>query len=134
MSDIQAQLKEHLDKSEDWEKMETPIDGVFVVKIPATKTRPALLQIEINPISDDGKPMKRKGLFVGNLEMFIKFHDNLVYLGLMITTVCLLLYTVVILYNDPSVVSGKKARSYSRTALWIGSTAFFVGAFTLSFM
>ena len=75
MADIQAQLKEHLNNSEDWEKMETPIEGVFVVKIPATKTRPALLQIEINPMTDDGKPMKRKGLFVGNLEMLMKFSD-----------------------------------------------------------
>ncbi|MHA1147240.1 MAG: hypothetical protein ACTSR8_03250 [Promethearchaeota archaeon] len=75
MTDIQAQLKEHLDNGADWEKMETPIEGVFVVKIPATKTRPALLHIEINPMTDDGKPMKRKGLFVGNLEMLMKFND-----------------------------------------------------------
>ena len=75
MADVQAQLKQHLDASDDWEKMETPIPGVFVVKIPATKTRPALLQIEINPMTDDGKPMKRKGLFVGSLEMLMKFND-----------------------------------------------------------
>lgn len=75
MADVQAQLKQHLDKGADWEKMETPIPGVFVVKIPATKTRPALLQIEINPMTDDGKPMKRKGLFVGSLEMLMKFND-----------------------------------------------------------
>ena len=73
-------------------------------------------------------------IFLIPIPMFIKFQDNLIYLGLMIITVCLLLYTVVILYKDPSIVSGKKARSYSRTALWIGSTAFFVGAFTLSFL
>ena len=72
--------------------------------------------------------------FLIPIPMFIKFQYNLIYLGLMIITVCLLLYTVVILYKDPSIVSGKKARSYSRTALWIGSTAFFVGAFTLSFL
>ncbi len=73
-------------------------------------------------------------IFLIPIPMFIKFQNNLIYLGLMIITVCLLLYTVVILYKDPSIASGKKARSYSRTALWIGSTAFFVGAFTLSFL
>jgi len=38
MADIQAQLEEHLEKGKDWEKMETPISGVYVVKVPATKT------------------------------------------------------------------------------------------------
>ena len=77
MSDIQTQLLEHLKNGEDWEKMETPVSGVYVVKVPATKTRPALLFLEINPLKDDGKPMKRKGLFVGNKEMLIKFGEAL---------------------------------------------------------
>ncbi|MHA1105418.1 MAG: hypothetical protein ACTSPN_06810 [Promethearchaeota archaeon] len=65
MADIKTQLKEHLDKGNDWEKMETPV------------ARPALLFLEINPLKDDGKPMKRKGLFVANKEMFVKFMDAL---------------------------------------------------------
>ncbi len=77
MSSIQNQLKEHLAKGADWEKMETPVPGVFVIKVPATKTRDALLQLEINPITDDGKPMKRKGLFVGSKEMLVKFSEAL---------------------------------------------------------
>ena len=43
-------------------------------------------------------------IFLIPIPMFIKFQDNLIYLGLMIITVCLLLYTVVILYKDPSIV------------------------------
>ncbi|MGQ4873172.1 MAG: hypothetical protein ACP6IY_03775 [Promethearchaeia archaeon] len=77
MSDIEAQLKEHLEKGADWEKMETPIPGVFVVKIPATKTRPAILQLEINPLAEDGKPVKRRGLFIGNKELLVKFSEAL---------------------------------------------------------
>ena len=77
MADIKTQLKEHLQKGNEWEKMETPVDGVFVVKAPATKTKPALLYLEINPLKDDGKPMKRKGLFVADKEMFVKFMDAL---------------------------------------------------------
>ncbi|MHA1912833.1 MAG: hypothetical protein ACW986_15865 [Promethearchaeota archaeon] len=57
--------------------METPVEGVSVVKVPATKTRPALLFLEINPIKADGKPLKRKGLFVGNKEILIKFSEAL---------------------------------------------------------
>ena len=77
MADLKTQLQEHLKKGEDWEKMETPVSGVYVVKVPATKTRPALLFLEINPLKDDGKPMKRKGLFVGSKEMLIKFGEAL---------------------------------------------------------
>ena len=77
MADIEAQLKEHLKTGADWEKMETPIPGVSVVKVPATKTRPSLLFLEINPLKEDGKPMKRKGLFVGSKEMLIKFGEAL---------------------------------------------------------
>ena len=77
MADLQAQLKEHLKNADDWEKMETPIDGVFVVKVPSTKTRPSLLFMEVNPLKDDGKPMKRKGLFIGSREMLVKFSEAL---------------------------------------------------------
>ncbi|TFG17772.1 MAG: hypothetical protein EU531_02440 [Promethearchaeota archaeon] len=77
MADIEAQLREHLKNGKDWEKMATPVGGVSVVKVPATKTRPALLFLEVNPLKEDGKPMKRKGLFVGSKEMLIKFGEAL---------------------------------------------------------
>ncbi|MHA2036674.1 MAG: hypothetical protein ACW972_04570 [Promethearchaeota archaeon] len=77
MATIEAQLKDHLKNADNWEKMETPIEGVNVVKVPATKTRPALLFLEINPIKEDGKPLKRKGLFVGSKEILIKFSEAL---------------------------------------------------------
>ena len=77
MADIEAQLKNHLETGADWEKMETPVPGVNVVKVPATKTRPALLFLEVNPLKEDGKPMKRKGLIVGSKEMLIKFGETL---------------------------------------------------------
>lgn len=77
MSEIQNQLKEHLKNAKDWDKMETPIEGVNVVKVPATKSRPALLFLEVNPLNKDGSPMKRKGLFVANKEMLLKFSETL---------------------------------------------------------
>ena len=77
LADIQKQLTDHLEKAEDWEKMDTPIEGISVVKVPATKTRPALLFLEVNPLRENGTPMKRKGLFVRNKEMLIKFGEAL---------------------------------------------------------
>ncbi|MFX1379292.1 MAG: hypothetical protein ACFFA4_09370 [Promethearchaeota archaeon] len=77
MSNIENQLKDHLKNGSDWEKMETPVEGVFVVKVPATKTKPALLFLEINPLKDDGKPLKKRGLFVGSKEILLKFSEAL---------------------------------------------------------
>lgn len=77
MADIKTQLKAHLENAQDWEKMKTPVPGVFVVKVPATKTRPALLFLEVNPLKDNGSPMKKKGLFVGSKEMLVKFSEAL---------------------------------------------------------
>jgi len=77
MADIKTQLKNHLEKAVDWEKMATPIPGVYVVKVPATKTRPALLFLEINPLKSDGKPLKRKGLFIGTFENLLLFSEAL---------------------------------------------------------
>ena len=77
MSNIENQLKDHLKGGADWEKMETPIPGVFVVKVPATKTKPALLFLEVNPLKDDGKPLKKRGLFIGSKDMLLKFSEAL---------------------------------------------------------
>ncbi len=77
MSEIQNQLKEHLKNAKDWDKMETPIEGVTIVKVPGTKSRPALLFLEVNPLNEDGSPMKKRGLFVSNKEMLLKFSETL---------------------------------------------------------
>ena len=74
---ITGQLTTHLEQGTDWEKMETPVPGVFVVKIPASKALPARLSLEINPLKEDGKPLKRKGLFVLNKEILVKFSELL---------------------------------------------------------
>jgi hypothetical protein len=76
MADIKSQLKEHLEKAEDWGKMATPVAGVYVVKVPATKSRPSLLFLEINPLRE-GKPLKRKGLFIGSFENLLLFSEAL---------------------------------------------------------
>jgi hypothetical protein len=75
MTSIQEQLKEHLRNGEDWEKMETPVPGVYIVKVPKSKAHPARLNIEINPLREDGTPFKRSGLFIGNKETLIKFAE-----------------------------------------------------------
>jgi hypothetical protein len=57
-------LKKFLDNGADWQKLDTDEKGIKIVRIKATKTRPALLGMEFNPIHEDGRPYKRFGLIV----------------------------------------------------------------------
>lgn len=59
---IKEQLEDHLEKGKPWERMETPILGLYVVKAPATKNTPPRLFLELNP---EGK---WKGFFINNEE------------------------------------------------------------------
>lgn len=75
MADISVQLEEHLSNGDDWERMETPVPEVYVVKIPESKTLKARINLEFNPLKGDGKPMKRKGLFISDKEALVKFSE-----------------------------------------------------------
>ncbi len=70
-------------------------------------------------------------IIVSPIPLFLRFENNFLYLGFMLVTIILLLTSVVILYKEPSIKNGKKARSYTRTALWTGALAFFFGALFL---
>ena len=72
-------------------------------------------------------------IFISPFPLFIKFYNSFLYLLLMSITIILLFLTVIILYNDPSIENGKKARSLTRSALWTGAIAFLIGALELGF-
>jgi hypothetical protein len=42
------------------------VKGVSIIRLPATKNRAASLAIDINPIGDNGLPMKKKGIMIMN--------------------------------------------------------------------
>ena len=63
--------------------------------------------------------------------LFIKFQNNLLYLFFIVIAIFLFLYSVFILLKDHSYETGKKARHYTRTALWMGAIAFLIGAISL---
>jgi len=44
--------------------MRTSIPGVFVLKMPAFKSRPALLAVEVNPVDEGGVPTRKRGLLI----------------------------------------------------------------------
>lgn len=71
-------------------------------------------------------------IIMAPLPLFIKFQNNIFYAVFMLVAIILLFYSVLILLRDQSVVTGKKGRTYTRTALWSGVLSFLVGALTMS--
>jgi len=74
---MSEKLAEFLEKGKDWDKVKTTVPGVFVMKMPGSKTRPASLSVEINPVDAGGSPTKRRGLIVRGVEEYLEFKEIL---------------------------------------------------------
>jgi hypothetical protein len=57
-------LEEFLRDGADWERKPTSIPGVYLLKLPVYRGRPATLAIEINPVDSTGSPSKKRGIVV----------------------------------------------------------------------
>lgn len=59
-------LKKFIEEGGDWERKQTSVAGVSIIRLPAMKNRPASLAIDVNPVSETGLPMKKKGIMIMN--------------------------------------------------------------------
>jgi hypothetical protein len=77
--EITDSLRTFLENGEDWERKNTTVPGVYLIKLPKTRNRPASLALELNPIGESGLPIKRKGLMIMSgheLEAFRRLFEN----------------------------------------------------------
>lgn len=77
--EISETLRAFLENGEDWERKNTSVPGVYLIKLPKTRNRPASLALELNPIGESGLPIKRKGLMIMSgheLEAFRRLFEN----------------------------------------------------------
>jgi hypothetical protein len=66
---LEESLRKVLQTGKDWQRVPVKgVPGIFVLKAPAARGRPASLLVEINPVGPDGVPTKRRGLILRNLE------------------------------------------------------------------
>jgi hypothetical protein len=66
---LEESLRKVLQAGKDWQRVPVKgVPGIFVLKAPAARGRPASLLVEINPVGPDGVPTKRRGLILRNLE------------------------------------------------------------------
>ncbi|MDI9633763.1 MAG: hypothetical protein QXL43_00350 [Methanolinea sp.] len=73
--DLVDVLRAFLETGEDWERKNTSLNGVSIIKLPGTKTRPPSLAIEVNPVNQKGVPMKKKGVMVMNTAELAAFRE-----------------------------------------------------------
>jgi len=52
----------------DWGRFKTSVPGIFILKMPAYRSSPARLAIELNPVDGSGSPMKKRGLVLRSKE------------------------------------------------------------------
>ena len=60
----EERLTHFLKTGKDWERLRTSVDGVFVLKLPAYRTSPPRLAVELNPVDERGTPKRRRGLLL----------------------------------------------------------------------
>lgn len=57
-------LIQFLKDGKDWEKKVTSIPGVFLLRMPTFKSRPASIVVEVNPVDTSGSPTKKRGIII----------------------------------------------------------------------
>jgi hypothetical protein len=71
---LEESLRKVLQTGKDWQRIPVKgAPGIFVLKAPAARGRPASLLVEINPVGPDGVPTKRRGLILRSLEEFKEY-------------------------------------------------------------
>ena len=61
---LEDRLVNFLKDARDWERRATSISGVFLLKLPSSRTRQAAVAIEINPVDAFGSATKKRGVVI----------------------------------------------------------------------
>jgi hypothetical protein len=61
---VDERLSQFLKEGKDWERKVTSIPGVYLIKLPEYKSRPAYIAIEINPVDTSGIATKKRGILI----------------------------------------------------------------------
>lgn len=71
---LENKIKETLENVKPWQRVPTSLDGVFLIKAPTRGDQESIM-VEINPLDELGRPIKRRGIFIQrkvHLERFIE--------------------------------------------------------------
>jgi len=71
---LKNKIKETLENVKPWQRVPTSIEGVFLIKAPTRGDQESIM-VEINPLDEFGRPIKRRGIFIQQkiqLERFLE--------------------------------------------------------------
>jgi hypothetical protein len=71
---IEERLANFLRDARDWEIRATSIPGVFLLKLPSSRKRLAIIAIEINPIDAAGSATKKRGIVLRSASELDEFN------------------------------------------------------------
>jgi hypothetical protein len=71
---VEDRLTDFLRDARDWERRVTNIPGVFLLKLPSSRTRQAAIAIEINPVDSAGSATKKRGIVVRSASELDEFN------------------------------------------------------------
>jgi hypothetical protein len=71
---VEDRLTGFLKDARDWERKATNIPGVFLLKLPSSRTRQAAIAIEINPVDPAGSATKKRGIVVRSASELHEFN------------------------------------------------------------
>jgi hypothetical protein len=71
---IEERLTGFLKDAKAWERRATNIPGVFLMKLPSSRTREAAIAIEINPVDSAGSATKKRGIVVRSASELDEFN------------------------------------------------------------
>jgi len=72
---VEDRLTEFLRDARDWERRATNIPGVFLLKLPSSRTRQAAISIEkINPVDSAGSATKKRAIVVKSASELDEFN------------------------------------------------------------
>ncbi len=66
-------LSSFLKTGPDWARMKTSVPGIFILKMPAYRTSPPRLAVELNPTDESGAPTKKRGLVLRSAVEFDEY-------------------------------------------------------------
>ena len=71
---VEERLTGFLRDARDWERRATNIPGVFLLKLPSSRTRQVTIAIEINPVDSAGSATKKRGIVVRSASELDEFN------------------------------------------------------------
>jgi hypothetical protein len=74
---VEDKLSDFLSRSRDWERRPTNVPGIFLLKLPSSKSRQASIAIEINPVDATGAPTKKRGIVIRSASELDQFSNIL---------------------------------------------------------